>query len=96
MVVGPCAELSVPHAPAAVDAHVTVHEAPALAGSFFTSTASVTLPDTCKDAGGVDVNSIEMDGLVMVTVTLLVADGLLVAAAVIVTVPPMGTSDGAV
>lgn len=96
MVVGPSAELSVPHAPVVVDAHATVHEAPALAGSFFTSTPSVTLPDTCKDAGGVDVNSIEIDGWIMVTVKLLVAEGLLVADAAIITVPPIGTSDGAV
>jgi hypothetical protein len=51
----------------------------------------VTLPDTCRDAGGVVVNAIEIDGSVMVTVTLLFADGLLVAAAVTIAVPPMGT-----
>jgi hypothetical protein len=81
----------VPHPSSVVTAHFNVHVAPAFAVSFFTSTPRKALCETCREAGGVGEKTIDIGGLEMLKVTLLVADGLLVAEAVMVTVLPIGT-----
>jgi len=94
-VVLPAWLLNEPHAEACDAPHVIDQEAPAFAVSFATSTVKVVCCPAASEVIGADVKAMVMDGAVMVTVTLLVADGLLVTEAMMVTVLPIGTYAGA-
>jgi hypothetical protein len=71
--------------------HFNAQVAPADVVSFFTRTPRTVLCKTWSELGGAGLNTIVTGGFTMVKVTLLAADGLLVAAAVTLTVLPIGT-----
>jgi hypothetical protein len=75
---------------------VTVQFTPALAGSLATVALTVAVALVCKMVGGACVKVIVMGAGVMVTVANTVFVGSALEAAVIVTVPPVGTRVGAV
>jgi hypothetical protein len=77
---------------------LTVQINPALIGSFVTAPNSCTVVlATIESGAGVELPNATAIGVGrIVKVTLLVCDGLLVTVAVMVTVVPIGTTDGAV
>lgn len=85
-----------PHAPDAVEPHDVVHVAPAPVTSLAICTPKDVTALTLKTVGGVVAKEMAIGDASIFKVALLVADGSLVTAAVIVTVPPMGTVVGAV
>jgi hypothetical protein len=79
-----------------LESQVAVHFAPEAVVSLVNKTAKYAAPPTDTEETGVLANAIVMTGEVMVSVTLLVADGLRVTTAVMVTVLSMGIFAGAV
>jgi hypothetical protein len=85
-----------PHAPAVVVPQLALNAAPAPVASLLTSTSTVADAPSPSSAGGAGEKESAVGGKSIVSVTLLVAAGLLVTAAVMVTDPPIGTAVGAV
>jgi hypothetical protein len=92
----PVTLLNVPQAPCAELPQVAVQETPPFALSLAIRTLKVACCPACNVVTGGVVNVIEIDGALIVSVTLLVAEGLLVTDAVMVTLLPIGTLAGAV
>jgi hypothetical protein len=89
--------LNDPHAaPDAVDPHVAVQLAPAAVASLAIWTWKTAVSVADKEVTGAVSNAIEIGVATIANVTLLVADGSPVTAAVIVTVFPRGIFEGAV
>jgi hypothetical protein len=84
--------------PHAADPQVPVQNTPALRGSFVTIAASEVVVFTLNELGTGDSapNATEIGTGNTVSVIVLVSDGWLVTVAVIVTVLPIGTAEGAV
>lgn len=84
--------------PQAADPQVAVHNTPALLESFVTVTMSVAVVFTSSELGPANpgTKARESGAEMIVRLTLLLCEALLVTVAVIVTVVPMGTTDGAI
>jgi hypothetical protein len=86
--------LNDPHAP---EPQVAVQLTPASLGSFVTVAVKAVVAFTSIELSAtLLVNEIEMGTAMIVKLVLLICDGLLVTVAVIVTVVPIGTTEGAV
>ncbi len=81
--------------PQAGEPHVAVQMTPEPTGSFETCADNAFVVLTSSEMGGVTKKPTVMGTARIVRLALLLCDGLLVTAAVIVTVVPIGTADGA-
>jgi hypothetical protein len=76
--------------------HDTVQSTPRFCESLATVALIMACAPTCMEGGGAIVKPMEITGAVIATVAVTVFVGSAVAAAVIITVPPVGIAGGAV